>query len=94
MADRTSVRTEGNDTVDYLLNLDRGQIQAALGEPHVCGTADVRGVDGRNRPVTPCEAENDWYYSMARGSPGTGPELLLHFNERNVCVRAGWREAR
>jgi hypothetical protein len=92
-----AVQSDSQGVADYLLGLNRQQIRESLGEPRVCTAADAREVDHRGVPLSSCEAEGDWHFSfyhLPEGASGGGPELLLHFDERGRCVRAGWRVTR
>jgi len=68
--------------VSALPGLNREQIKAGLGTPHLCGP-----------DWAPFAHEGDWYYSfykLPKTWVGGGPELVLQFGRDDICTSAKW----
>lgn len=70
----------------WLIGLTRTDIRSGLGTPEMCDTP----MGG------PCSNKVDWYYSFYRLPKrwfGGGPELLLKFDEDDICTSANWEQS-
>ena len=95
-ASESRLKPGGDLDLRPLIGLQVKTLRDALGPASInCrDKSTINVTTGERERIAPCRADDDLVYSFYRlpkGTGGGGPELLLQFDQKGICIRALWR---